>query len=211
MLPPGLGTAGDRVGDALGGCSTLGSCVHPPERFPLSVVPRAKPSVVLGQKWCKAISPLLWVSSTSVTPEGHPEQELGCPTGCLHCRDCVCSWGAASHFGVSPWLAPGVTSVICVTDAVTLGPCLCVTAGFLRSSAASVADGFRILPSVTEPEPHPHPCAPLILTPRPDAVPSVPNVPHVPPWHPGAIRLPVPRGMCSSNPKGFGSPFILVG
>lgn len=136
-----------------------------PQSAPSSLwSPEQNPQRFWGQKRCKAISPLLWVSSTGVTPEGHPERGLGRPTARLHRRDRVCSRGGCIAFWGEPGagrpLRPvGVTSVVCVTDTVTLGPCLRVTAGFLRSSAASAAAGFRILPSVTEPEPHPRPCA----------------------------------------------------
>lgn len=143
-------------------CSDLVSCVQPgpvlgllPHPLhPLPMVPRIKPSAVLGQKRCKAISTLVWFPGTGVTPKGCPKQGLELPTALCYCRDRACSWGGwIAVWGPGRSLRQaGFTSVIWVTDKVTLGRCLCVTTGFLRSSAASAATRFQILPSGTEPK-----------------------------------------------------------
>lgn len=192
----------------------VGVLPHP--LHPLSVVPRAKPPAVLGQKLCKAISTPVWLSGTGVTPEGCSERGPELPAALFYCRDRVCSqrgritfWGEPAPG--QPLRRAGFTSVIWVTDKVTFGLCLCVTAGFLRSSAASVAAGFRILPSGAEPEP-------LSLSPR-DARSSLRRRPQRPPRAPhgtlGCLGCPRQGGCSGQAPRspgeGFGFPFSLAG
>jgi len=186
---------------------------HPHPLHPLSVVPTAKPPLVLGQKWCKATATLLWFSSTSVTPEGHPERGLGLPAARSHGRDGVCSrrgWIASrgERGPGRPLRRAGFTSVIWVTDKVTLGPCRCVTTGFLRSSAASAAAGFRILPSGAELE---------SLSPSVHGTHSAPLAPSTGTPHgtPGWLSCPPRVGHAGQAPRAcsleFGFPFNQVG
>lgn len=222
---PAVGMAGDRAGGARGGdawppgpaCSLApfwGCSPSPsPPSSQLCMVPGAKPPVVLGQKWCKAMSVLLWFSSTGVTLKGCPEQGLGLPAALFSSRDHACSWGGWIAIGGEPGPSQpprraGFTSVIWVTDKATLGLCLCVTAGFLRSSAVSAAARFQILPSgAAVPARHP------LLVPRSAAVPSVPpgNPTAAPGWL-GCLR----QGGCAGRAlracsEGFGFPFSLAG
>lgn len=120
--------------------------------------PRSKTLKALGQERCRAISALVWFSSTAITPEGHPEP---------------CSLGQTNRSPSQPPRWAGFVPVIWVTEKVTLDPPLSVTAGFLQSSAASVATGFRVFLRDAELERlSPSPCSthssqlPLPLSPQ---------------------------------------------